>query len=391
MKLDFKNTQVAFEIYSTDDLKNAQKLYKLMGISWLMKVGKVATQFALDINLPVNNLIKKTVFKQFCGGETLEETAQTAQRIYNYGVCSVLDYSVEGQQSETSFDHTVDHLIESIQFNKDKAEMFPFAVFKPTGIGRFALYQKVAEGNTLTADEKEEWARILQRFDQIISTAVQADVRIMIDAEETWIQNPVDDIVLDFMKQYNGEKIYVYNTLQMYRNDRLAYLKSVHKQAEKEGFTLGFKIVRGAYMEKERERAKKMNYPSPINASKEDSDACYNQAVEYILNHLDSIALYAGTHNEQSTQLIADMMEKQQIEQTNPRVWFSQLYGMCDHISFTLSKAGYNICKYLPYGPVTEVMPYLLRRADENSSAGAQTAQQITLIKQELKRRKNNG
>ena len=387
MKLDFSNTEVAFRSYTNKDLRNAHSLYKLMGRDKLMKIGRHLAQFALDINLPIGSIIKKTVFKQFCGGETLSETTTTADRLYSYGVRSVLDYSVEGKATEASFDHTVEHIIESIEYNKKQANKFPFAVFKPTGIGRFALYEKIAQEQALTTQEQHEWQSVLHRFDSIISHAVKSDVRIMIDAEETWIQSPVDQIVLDFMKLYNQDKVYVYNTLQMYRHDRLQYLKHVHQQALKEGFTLGFKIVRGAYMEKERERALKMNYPSPINASKQLSDNCYNEAVEYILSHSDSIGLYAGTHNEESTHHILRLMDQYNIDKTNERVWFSQLYGMCDHISFALGEAGYNICKYLPYGPVEDVFPYLLRRADENSSAGAQTTQQIQLIRQEIKRR----
>ncbi len=298
-----------------------------------------------------------------------------------------MDYSVEGKEEEDQFDAALEMTLKTIEFAKE-LQAIPFAVFKPTGFGRFELYEKLGEKQTLTPEEQAEWNRVVARFDLVCNDAHAKNVALLIDGEESWMQDAADDLVTEMMRKYNKEKAIVFNTLQMYRWDRLDYLKKLHEQAKKEGFFIGMKLVRGAYMEKEIARAEEKGYPSPICASKEATDENYDAAVRYMIEHLDMMSIFAGTHNELSTYTLMELMQQKGIKTNDDRIWFGQLYGMSDNISYNLAAHGYNVAKYLPFGPVKDVMPYLIRRAEENTSVAGQTSRELTLIKTERNRRK---
>jgi proline dehydrogenase len=337
--------------------------------------------------LPVEGLIRSTVFDHFCGGVSEDDCLPVIDKMYEKGVSSVLDYSVEGKEEDVQFDLAMNKTLELIEF-AHKKEAMPIAVFKPTGFGRFYLYQKKGEGLAFTPEEQAEWDRLEERFDKVCKLGKEKDVEILIDAEESWMQDAADDLLEDMMRKYNTEKAIVYNTLQTYRWDRLEHLKEAHKRAKAGGYKLGYKIVRGAYMEKERERAKEKGYKSPICVDKQATDDNFNNTLTYILNNIDDISLFVGTHNEESSYLAMELMKELNISIDDNRVWFGQLYGMSDHISYNLAASGFNVAKYVPFGPVKDVMPYLIRRAEENTSVAGQTNRELTLIKQERKRRK---
>lgn len=383
----FDNTQIAFQLKSDSELERAYFLFKMISHQPLVRIGTAATNFALKANLPVEGLIRSTVFDHFCGGVNEEDCLDVIDKMFDKGVSSVLDYSVEGKESDAQFDIVMKKTMELVEFAHNK-EAMPIAVFKPTGLGRFDLYKKKGEEAPLTIEEQQEWYRVVDRYHKICSLGVKRDVEILIDAEELWMQQAADDLVEEMMRTYNKEKPIVYNTIQAYRWDRLEYLKDVHEKAKKEGFKLGMKIVRGAYMEKERERAEEHNYPSPICNDKEATDQTFNDTLIYILENLDDISLFIGTHNETSSYLAMDLMKQFNIDKQDNRVWFGQLYGMSDHISFNLASKGYNVAKYVPFGPVKDVMPYLIRRAEENTSVAGQTNRELALLKKERKRRK---
>lgn len=383
----FNNTENAFALKTDSQLERAYFLFKLIANQPLVRIGTAVTNFAIKAHLPVESLIRATVFDHFCGGTTEEECIPVVDNMFVKGVCSVLDYSVEGKEEETQFDATLEKILKILNFVKEK-QAIPFAVFKPTGFGRIALYEKVGNKETLSTDEHAEWNRVLERFDVVCKKAHEMDVALLIDGEESWMQDAADDIVADMMRKYNKEKSIVYNTLQMYRWDRLAYLKQLHVDAKAQGFHVGMKLVRGAYMEKENKRAEEKGYTSPICVSKQATDENFDAGVAYMLDHLDCMAIFAGTHNEESSYKVAEIMEAKQIDNTDSRVWFGQLYGMSDHISFNLAAKGYNVAKYLPFGPVRDVMPYLIRRAEENTSVAGQTTRELSLLKEERKRRK---
>ncbi|WP_191859630.1 proline dehydrogenase family protein [Hanstruepera ponticola] len=383
----FDNTEVAFQLKSDTELERAHFLFKMISIEPLVKIGTAVTNFAIKANLPVEGLIRSTVFDHFCGGVNEDDCLDIIERMYELGVSSVLDYSVEGKESEAHFDAAMEKTLKIIRFSEEKDSM-PIAVFKPTGFGRFHLYQKKGEGKPFTADEQAEWDRVVDRFDKVCRLGKERDVEILIDAEESWMQDAADQLVTEMMRKYNTESTIVYNTLQMYRHDRMDFLKAEHEVAKKEGFLLGYKIVRGAYMEKENDRALEKGYLSPICESKQATDINFNDAVKYILDNLDTISLFAGTHNEESSYLVMDLMQKKNIENADNRVWFGQLFGMSDNISFNLANLGYNVAKYVPFGPVKDVMPYLIRRAEENTSVAGQTGRELMLIKKEKARRK---
>ncbi len=385
MKL-FDNTEIAFSLKSNAQLDRAYFLFKLIQKEPMVKIGKVIANFALKANLPVESLIRSTVFDHFCGGITEDDCVPNIAKMYKRDVYSVLDYSVEGKENEDQFDLTMNKTLKNLDFCKEKKSV-PFVVFKPTGVGRFALYQKITEKKELTTEEKSEWLRVVYRFYTICDKASSYQVPILIDAEESWMQDAADNLIEDLMEKYNKEKAIVFNTLQMYRHDRLEYLKSLHQKAHQKGFYIGLKVVRGAYMEKERLRASEKGYESPICKDKQATDDNYNAAIKYMMEH-KNMALFAGTHNEESSYLVMDLAKKYNIEPNDGHLWFGQLYGMSDHISFNLAKAGYNTAKYVPYGPVKDVMPYLIRRAEENTSVAGQTSRELTLIKEERKRRK---
>ncbi len=383
----FEDTATAFALKTDSELERAYFLFKLIGNEPLVRIGTAVTNFAIKANLPVERLIRATVFDHFCGGTNEEECLDVANRMFEKGVSTILDYSVEGQQVENQLDYCFEKTMQTLDFVKEK-EAIPFAVFKPTGFGRFKLYQKITAGEELTTLEEEEWQRVVNRFNRVCKKAHDLDVALLIDAEESYIQGAADALVEQMMQKYNKNKAIVFNTLQTYRWDRLEYLKKIHEHAKSEGYFIGVKVVRGAYMEKENERAEEMGYATPICSSKKATDENFDEVAAYILDHLDRISLFAGTHNENSTYLVMEKMEEKGIEVNDPRVWFGQLYGMSDHISYNLSAKGYNVAKYLPFGPVRDVMPYLIRRAEENTSVAGQTSRELTLLKKERKRRK---
>ncbi len=383
----FNNTENAFALKTDSQLDRAYFLFKLISNQPLVRIGTAVTNFAIKAHLPVESLIRATVFDHFCGGTTEEECLPVVDKMFEKGVCSVLDYSVEGKEEEAQFDATLEKILKILHFVKEK-DAIPFAVFKPTGFGRIGLYEKVGNNETLSSEEQAEWLRVLNRFDVVCKKAHEMDVALLIDGEESWMQDAADAIVADMMLKYNKEKAIVYNTLQMYRWDRMDYLKKLHIDAKAQGFHIGMKLVRGAYMEKENNKAKEEGYKSPICESKEATDANFDVAVSYMLENLECMAVFAGTHNEESSYKLAEIMQEKGIVNNDPRVWFGQLYGMSDHISFNLAKVGYNVAKYLPFGPVRDVMPYLIRRAEENTSVAGQTSRELGLLKQERKRRK---
>ncbi|MDT0552013.1 proline dehydrogenase family protein [Urechidicola vernalis] len=386
MKNLFNNTKVAFDIKSDSELERAYFLFKMIQNEPLVRIGTAVTNFALNTKLPVEKLIRSTVFDHFCGGVTEEDCLPTIEKMYSKKVHSVLDYSVEGKESEEQFENALNKVLKTIEFAKEK-ESIPFAVFKPTGFGRFALYQKISENKELNADEKAEWEVVKNRYHKVCAFALELSVPLLIDAEESWMQDAADQLVEELMAEYNKEKAIVFNTLQMYRWDRMDYLKRLHKTAKEKDFYIGLKIVRGAYMEKERERAEENNYESPICKDKLATDKNYDEALVYMATH-PKMAIFAGTHNEESSYLLMELAAKEELDKNDSRLWFGQLYGMSDHISFNLSESGYNVAKYLPFGPVRDVMPYLIRRAEENTSVAGQTSRELNLLKSERKRRK---
>lgn len=382
----FENTEIAFKSKSDSQLKKAYWLFKIIANPIIVKIGKIITPMALKLRLPIQGLIKSTIFSQFCGGESIEECSKTIENLGKFGVGTILDYSVEGQETLEEVENTVQEIIRTIERGANDPNI-PFAVFKVTGISSFSLLEKASSNVTLSVEEEKEFEEIQKRVERICNKAYMSNLPVFIDAEESWIQKAIDDIALKMMYKFNKERPIVYNTLQMYRWDRLDYLKYCLGEAKTHKFIYGVKLVRGAYMEKERLRAKKLVYKSPIQLSKEDSDKDFDLALEYIcLNH-DNFALCAGTHNEKSSLLLTELMEKNGISCTNNRFYFAQLLGMSDHISFNLSDSKFNVAKYVPYGPLKEVLPYLLRRADENTSVAGQTGRELSLIQMEKIRR----
>lgn len=386
--ISFDNTEIAFKSKSNTDLAKAYWLFKIIGNPKLVKVGKWATNTALNINLPIKGIIKKTIFSQFCGGETISDCTKAITTLSNYGIGTILDYSIEGKTSDEDFNATVEEIIATIKAAANNPKI-PFAVFKVTGISSFSILEKANDiHSVISPEEEQKLSAIIQRIDKICAAAYSHSVPVFIDAEETWIQDTIDRITFDMMLKYNKEQAIVFNTLQMYRHDRLAFLKNEITKAKTHNIHYGVKLVRGAYMEKERERALKMGYPSPIQPDKKACDFDFNSALELIIENIDAMALCAGSHNEESAQLLASLMNNKGIASGDKRVYFAQLLGMSDHISYNVAHAGYNVAKYVPYGPVKEVMPYLLRRADENTSVAGQTGRELSLIMKERNRRK---
>jgi proline dehydrogenase len=387
MKNLFDNTQIAFSLKSDTELERAYFLFKLIANEPLVRIGTAVTNFALKASLPVEGLIRATVFDHFCGGVNEDDSLNVVDKLFTKGVSSVLDYSVEGKEEEEQFDAVLEKTLKLIEFAKEK-KAIPFAVFKPSGFGRIDLYEEVSLGKKLTPAETEEWNRVVDRFEKVCKASYDSNVALLIDAEESWMQDAVDNLVEEMMVKYNKSKPIVFNTLQMYRWDRLDYLKKLHEKAKQEGFFIGMKLVRGAYMEKENERAIEKGYPTPICASKEATDENYDASVKYMLDHIDTMSIFEGTHNEASTYFLMNLMEEKGIKSTDDRIWFGQLYGMSDNISYNLAAEGYNVAKYLPFGPVKDVMPYLIRRAEENTSVAGQTSRELAMIKAERNRRK---
>lgn len=387
MKDIFDNTQVAFALKSNAELRKAYLLFKMMSYPHLVKISAGITKALLKLRFPIKGLIKKTIFNQFCGGVTKEDCLFAVQQIHDVHVRAILDYSVEGKETEQEFDKVMQQKIELITFAQDHPEIV-FAVMKPTALGRFSIWQRVSERSVLTPAQEEEWKNVVFRVNSICKKAFESNVPLLIDAEESWMQDAADDLALQMMENYNKEQVIIYNTIQCYRHDRLAYTKALHEKAQQEGFKIGAKIVRGAYMEKENERAAKQGYKTPICANKAATDDNFDTVLRYIIAHSDDFSLFVGSHNEESNYLTLQLMEEYGIKKDDHRIWFGQLYGMSDHLSFNLGKEGYNTVKLIPFGPVEEVIPYLIRRAEENTSVAGQTGRELSLIKQERQRRK---
>jgi len=387
--ISFDNTEVAFNGKSSKDLKRAYWLFRIVASPKMVSFGKWATHFATKIHLPIKGIIKATIFKQFCGGESITESLKTSSQLAEYGLKTILDYSIEGKTEEKDFDKTVSEIIATIKHAKSN-DNIPFAVFKVTGICLFNVLEKVNLGTSnLDAETHAQYTKLNQRVDQICKAAFDADVPVFIDAEETWIQDAIDRLAKEMSLKYNKKRALIFNTAQLYRHDRLNFVKNEITHARENDYFLGMKIVRGAYMEKERERAENKGYTSPIQPNKEASDSDYDTAVELMLDNLDVTAVCVGTHNEESSAKLAELMESRGIDSNDSRIYFAQLLGMSDHISYNLSHNGYNVAKYVPYGPIKEVLPYLLRRADENTSVAGQTTRELSLIIKERARRKS--
>jgi proline dehydrogenase len=384
---DLSDTAIAFADKSSADLWRATWLFRIIGNPTVSGIGQGFTKVALALRLPIKGAIKSTIFKQFCGGETIEESLITAASLAKSGIGTILDHSVEGQDDEDSLDDTVTEVLRTIAVAKERKDI-PFCVFKPTGISRTELLADVSACKDLNTDEQAEWQRVHQRMERLCSAAFDANVPLLVDAEESWLQPAIDTLVETMMAKYNRQRAIVYNTAQLYRHDRLAFLQASHTRAIEGGYHFGVKLVRGAYMEKERERAAEMGYPSPIHADKAAVDRDYDAAIVYCLDHLDRIAFMAGTHNEQSSLLLARQMNERGIVHTDARICFAQLLGMSDNISYNLAAAQYRVAKYVPYGPVREVLPYLIRRAAENTSVKGQTGRELGLLLAERRRRK---
>lgn len=386
-KLDFQDTATAFADKSKSELKEKHRLFKMMNSPFLVSFGTRLTNFALSIGLPVSGLIKHTVFEQFCGGETIEECQKTIEKLGESHIGTILDYSVEGKSEEEDFEHTKDEIILTIKRAKND-ENIPFAVFKVSGIAPYGTLEKVSADIELTDKGKWKWERIQSRVEDICNYAHSLNQPVFIDAEESWIQNAIDLMAENMMEKYNAETPIVFTTIQLYRHDRLEFLKKSHERAKEAGYIYAVKLVRGAYMEKERERAAEMDYPSPIQPDKTSTDRDFDAAIEYCLDNIETIAFVAGTHNEKSVQLLAQKLEEKQIPHNHSHVYFSQLFGMSDNLSYVLAKNNYNISKYVPYGPVKDAVPYLIRRAKENTSVMGMMSRELELIDRELKRRK---
>jgi proline dehydrogenase len=388
-KISFEDTEVAFLYKSDSELRKANFIFSLVNHPWISSMATGAVRLGLKLRLPIEGLIKKTAFDHFCGGESMDKSDAVIAKLAQYGVQTILDYSVEGEDSEQAFDSTAAEIIRTIDKAKTNSHM-PFCVFKPTGVVSIVLLEKIQRKQQLTPAEQEAFQRGRNRFDDICGAGYTHNVPVLIDAEETWIQDPLDVLVMEMMVKYNKEKAIVSNTYQLYRTAALGNLKNHFHDAVMHNVFFGAKLVRGAYMEKERERAIKMGYPSPIQATKEDTDNAFNQALAFCIDNKQRVTVVCGSHNDYSNYYLTVLMEKHGMRNNDERVWFAQLFGMSDNISFNLAKAGYNVTKYVPYGPVRSVMPYLLRRAEENTSVAGQSSRELTLIRKELARRKTN-
>jgi len=393
MNLSFENTQNAFVYKSIGDLKKARFLFSVIQSPLVVNIATRATPFLMKSGLPINGIIRNTIFKQFVGGETLEDSARVTKQLGSYGVQVILDYGVEAKEGEDNFDNVTEKIIEAVEFAATQDNV-PFVGIKITGIASMDLLETLNEAPRLRSgihdseSENAAWDRVRDRMYAICDAAIEKGVGILIDAEETWIQDPIDKLAFELMAIYNKEKAVVYNTYQLYRHDRLHFLKISHQLAKEANFILGAKLVRGAYMEKERERAHQKNYPSPIHDDKEATDVDFDAAANYCIEQKDSISMVLASHNEQSNMNIVNQMAQLGLSNNDVRVHFSQLFGMSDHITFNLALAKYNVSKYLPYGPLQDVIPYLMRRAQENSSVNGQTNRELLLIRKELARRK---
>jgi proline dehydrogenase len=386
--VSFESTEIAFRVKSDRDLDKAYWLFKVISRSAIVKIGGFLSRLALKIHFPINWIVKPTIYNHFCGGETIEECLPAIQKLSKFNVKSVLDYSVEGKEDPNEIQAALEETLRTID-NGARQEFIPFTVFKPTAFAVSKVLEKKGAGNTLTPDEEKEYENFRNRVDTLCKKAYELVVPIMVDAEHYCYQNCIDEVTMEMMEEYNRKKAIVYNTYQMYRHDRMDVFRRDLESARKKGFFLGIKFVRGAYMERERERALRLGYPSPIHPDKESTDRAYNAALKYAVENIDRVSIFNGTHNEKSNLFLAELMEEHRIKKNDFRCYFSQLYGMSDHISFNLANEGYNVAKYLPYGPVRSVLPYLIRRTEENTSIAGQTSREMRLITMERKRRKS--
>ena len=402
--ISFDNTEIAFAYKSDKDLKHSHWLYSIMGKPWLVKLGTQLAPWSIRVRLPVKGLIRKTISKQFIGGESLEQTIPVAKILARYNVDVILDYAVEGKEGEENYEHACNEFIRVINFAATQPNT-PFMSVKLTGMARFSLLERIhalmnaSAGSSLinryneaieklSAEERTEWQSVADRMIRIAEVASKTNVGFLVDAEETWIQDPIDALTLLVMDQFNKSKLVIYNTLQMYRHDRLEFLHKSYEAAVERNFLLGTKLVRGAYMEKERKRAEEKGYASPIYPNKQATDKGFNDAVRFCIDHLNQIGVMVATHNDYSNLLTVELLEQKGLPHNHPHVCFSQLFGMSDNITFNLAKAGCSVSKYLPFGPIKDVVPYLMRRAQENTSVGGQTSRELSLVEKEMKRRR---
>jgi len=385
--IQFDNLETAFRYKSDRELKFAYWLFKMVGNPQLVKLGKTFTNLALKLHLPFTWLIKPTIYRHFCGGESIEECMQVSRQMEKYGVKCILDYSVEGGESPAAIRAALEETLRTIE-NARVNRNIPFTVFKPTAFTLEHILEKGSQGTLISTDDLHEADKFRERVETLCKAAFDADVPIMVDAEDVRFQPLIDEVVTRMMQKYNKKKAIVYNTLQMYRTDRLNFLKESYQNAVEGDYFLGIKFVRGAYMERERARAQKYGYPSPINPDKPTTDRMYDDGLRFSVDHLDRISIFNGSHNEDSNRLLTELMEQKGLAKNEPKIWFSQLFGMSDHVSFNLAAAGYNVAKYLPYGPVRHVLPYLIRRAEENTAVAGQSSRELLMAQKEFKRRK---
>ena len=386
--ISFRSTEIAFKIKSNRELRRAYILFKAISNRTLVKVGGFLSELAINIRFPINWIVKPTIYSHFCGGETISDCIPTIKKLSGYNVKSVLDYSVEGGENPGEIQAAMDETLQTVINAKGNKDI-PFAVFKPTAFIVSEVLKKRSSGASLTPEEQEEADLFRQRVEKLCRTAFENEVRIMIDAEDICYQHHIDEVVMDMMEKYNKQKAIVFNTYQMYRWDRMDVFREDLRRAREKDFFLGIKFVRGAYMERERKRAQEEGYPSPIHPDKEGTDRDYDASLKFAIDNIDRVTIFNGTHNENSCKYLTQLMEGNNISADDDRCWFSQLYGMSDHISFNLAHLGYNVAKYLPYGPVRHVLPYLIRRTEENTSMAGQTSRELSLIMEERKRRRN--
>lgn len=386
--IDFKNTEIAFKRMTNSQLRRTYYIFKILGHGKLVNRVSGMMMALMKLGLPIRPLIKGNVFRHFCGGESMDDCLKTIQELAQSKVGTILDYAIEGKVREEDFDLTTAETVRNIEFAFANPSI-PFCVFKPTAIARFELLEKVSRNDMLSASEKEEFARVRERFNRIGESAFKRQVRVFVDAEESWIQDAIDGLTEAMMQKFNKEKAIIYHTLQMYRRDRLSYLTKLHRDAAEKNYFIGVKLVRGAYLEKENARARKLGLQSPIHPTKADSDQAFDDALDFSVTHADKIAVCAGTHNEKSTRLLADLMQNNGIIETDPRFSFAQLLGMSDNLTYVLAHHGYNVSKYVPYGPIHEVVPYLSRRAAENAAVRGQSSRELNYLEIEFQRRKN--
>ena len=385
--INFEDTKPVFNHKSNWELKKSYYLFSILQHSLLVKIGSLLLKISFFLRIPFNKLIKMTIFNQFCGGESIQDCTKKINELFQFGIGTILDYSVEGKENESDFEKTKEEIIQTIYFSAKNSKI-PFTVFKITGLGKSSLIEKASlDFQSLEDNELVELNLVAARVDKICKAASENQVSVFVDAEDSWYQDYIDQLVESMIFKYNNESSIVFNTIQLYRHDRLQYMRGLISRCNSNGKKLGLKLVRGAYMEKEREQASKKNYPDPIQKDKQATDNDFNKAVEFCIENIETVSLCLGTHNEKSVLHLTDLMKKRAFKKNDSRIWFAQLLGMSDHISFNLSKEGYNVAKYVPYGPIKEVLPYLIRRAEENTSVSGQTGRELSLIKIELERR----